>query len=176
MIREFRRIRDQLPDILGTEEAWAEGFQCLDLQIALMVTRGVIVSDDAIMQSLAAAGLCAYDKMMQRAPRDWSRLSEDVIQLAHRLVTVFDPDVNREVRDVGEKAWQKPDDQVFHFQTWAAIIARLEDSVKLHSKRHPRGYCRFVTEFVANIKPPSDDEKIHWVVWTRSHPISSEAT
>ncbi len=169
VVREFTRIYDYLPDITREEDRFAIGFECLDAQIAWMVKREVIHSDDEILQSLAAAGLRAYEKLSQERPRSWDNLSEPVRQLAQRMVDAFDPDANEEIRATAERAWRTAEDPPFHFRQWGGIIRRLMVSVKFHGKHDPRGYCRWIPGFAAKFSPALMDGKTHWVVWTKSN-------
>lgn len=170
VIREFSRIREAFPNIRRQEEVRAESFWCMEQQIAWMVHHDPSLLDEDVNQALSAAGLRAYDALTSGPERSWSRLDPRVQQLAWRLSATFDPDVNEEVRHAAEKAWRTLEERQKHFTEWGAVIARLIDSVKFHSKKNPRGYCQWVVPALTELGNNLDDGATHWVIWSRSVP------
>lgn len=175
VVRELQRIQHIFPDLRGDEDLWFTGFVCLDEQIAWAVRKNTIHDDDQVLQSLAAAGLQAYDQLESHPLRSWDDLTDGVRQLAQRLVGTFDPSANEEMRGVAETAWTGAGDRVFHFRQSGAIVCRLMDSVQQHKKRDPRGYCRFVTSFVKKLKSGGGADHINWTVWSQTAPDRAAA-
>jgi hypothetical protein len=176
VVRGFTRIRDRFPNIHHHEEEWTMGFRCMDGQIAWMVRHEPSLLDDEVMQALAAAGLRAYDVLAGDMVRGWNRLEPRVQILAERLSATFDPDLNGELYVAAEQAWQTPEDREYHFEISGAIIWRLMDSVKFYSKQNPRGYCQWVTSFIAQMGDDLENGKIHWTVWSHSLPQWLDST
>lgn len=170
VVQAFNRIRDRFIDIRKEEQRWTAGFECLELAIAEFVRGGLIYSDDEILQALSAVGLHVYDKLTAAPPRSWRNLGESVRLLAERMAGAFDPNLNSELAAASELAWKTEEDSRHHYESWGSIIRRLIDSVRLHGKRDPRGYSRFVVGFVAHLPSSLFEGKVHWAVWSLSNP------
>ncbi len=171
IVKEFIRAENEFRGVEHIENSGLAGFECLEGQVAFMLNQGTITSDDEVMQALAAAGLDAVDKLLQKPPRSWDYLSANVVALATRFVSAFDPDVNEEIAKTAETFWESPEDAAFHFRIWSSVIARLMRSVKSHrNKRDTRSYCRFVLEFVEPFPESRKDGSMHWALWSRKAP------
>lgn len=172
VVKEFTRIQEHFRNIRGQEVALTPAFQCLEQQVAVFVTKEVIRSDDEVLQALAAAGLHAYDCATGRPRHGWDQLPEAVQQLAVNLTMTFDLNSNPELKAAADDIWTSGEEQERHFSEWGAVVRRLMGSVRLHQKRDPRGYCRFVVSFVGKWNHGNDD-KVHWVLLTKkaSEPI-----
>lgn len=165
--REFARIQDRFPDIRGFEELATEPFQCLESRLAHFVNQGWVHSDDEILKILSLAGLRAYERWSDAAPRPWDRIPESLQEMALDLTKSFDPTANPKILEVTQQAWTDREVEKAHFMQWGSIIRRLIHSVRLHQKRDPRGYCRFVVSFTAQWSD-GDDDGIHWAVLSRN--------
>lgn len=168
ILREFARIKDYFPNIRGNEDAMAVPFQCLEGQLAWFVKHELVHTDEEILQALAAAGLVAYDRALGHDPRSWDLLPEVVQKLALNLTMSFDPSANPdpELQKASRRAWVDSEAEAHHFRAWGSVIRRLVDSVTTRQKRDPRGYCRFVVPFMAQLKL-DDRHEIQWVIMSK---------
>lgn len=172
--REFSRIQDHFPDIRGQEGFATEPFQCLESQLAHFVKQDWVHFDDEILQMLSLVGLRAYERWSDASPRPWTRIPKPIQEMAFNLTKCFDPAANPEIFEVTQQAWTERDEAKAHFLLWGAVIRRLIHSVRLHQKRDPRGYCRYVVSFVSRWSN-GDDDRIHWAVLSRNALVHSDA-
>lgn len=168
VVREFSRVRDTFQNLRGQETPMTMAFQCLEHQIASLVKKGIIRSDDEVLQALAAVGLLAYDHVSENQPRNWGALPQSVQQLARRLTQCFDPASNSTMQQATDTAWTTPEEPLVHFHLWGSVVRRLMDSVRARQKRDPRGYCRFVVPFVAQWSDVDDDDEVQWALLSQS--------
>jgi len=169
--RRWNAVKGRFENLRRREPLGAEAslMLCMEQQTAWMVHHHPDLRDSGIIQAYMIAALRLAREGDPALGDRYEGFSPEVWELQRRVLATCHPDFHPELAAMAAQVWRTPADRQGHFERCAACLRWMIALACWWTKRGPRQYAAFITQFVRRGTWSPDEDVIHWALLPQSN-------